>query len=127
MAIAAASQLFGNEVVDLTNVEFQEALLISPNEPRRVRYVLSRQVGETRAIQVSSQTKGIESRNGNEPWTVHAAGQIECGKRSDMKAVPAPIIPEEVIKRCEEEITGSDFYLELNNRGYEYGVSFQAN
>ncbi|HXS75294.1 MAG TPA: type I polyketide synthase [Terracidiphilus sp.] len=123
MAVAAAGQLFGNEFVGLTNVEFQEALLIAPGEARRVRFVLLRQVGEASAFQVYSQT---QTKLGNESWTLHAAGQIQRGNNSDVKAVPEQLLPEELIQRCAEEVAGSDFYLRLKKRGYEYGPSFQA-
>src|SRR5262249_41365522 len=40
--------------------------------------------------------------------------------------VPDQISLHAIRERCTEEITASDFYRELANKGHEYGPSFQA-
>lgn len=115
MALAAAGQLFGP--VELTHVEFKEALPIAGDVSPRVRLVLTAPVNDVSTFRFHGQSAAT-----NTP-TLHASGQI---KLHDGPAAPEQISVNTVKERCTEEIAGSDFYLELENRGHEYGPSFQA-
>jgi acyl transferase domain-containing protein/aryl carrier-like protein len=123
MVLAAAGQLFGNAPADLMQVEFKETLPIA-EEARRVRLVLNSQVDKASTFQFYSQSPATMLED--ETWTLNATGQLQCGQSSIETVVPDQISLHATRERCTEEMAGGDFYLELENRGHEYGPSFQA-
>ncbi|HEX5888670.1 MAG TPA: KR domain-containing protein, partial [Pyrinomonadaceae bacterium] len=119
MALEAAAQVFG-EQASLTSLKFDKALFVPKDA------ALTMQVG----FSIVDQSGGefhIYSRpeaSADHHWTLHATGQIrfdreEANDRSDATW-------ETIRARCQDEVSGDDFYSLLSEAGYSYGPSFRS-
>ena len=121
MAHAAATELFGQESVELENIHFERALTLEEDRARKIQLVVLREDESTAAFRLFSLTD-VAGQPGD--WTLHARGSIRRA-RTDASA-PRSISIEEVKGRCAESIDGAEFYRLLARRGLEYGATLQG-
>ncbi len=62
----------------------------------------------------------------NSSWTLHATGKICPQPNHGISPVIEQEALAEIQARCSEQISGEDYYLRLNDRGINYGPSFQS-
>lgn len=122
MASSAAAVLSGGALLDAVDVRFEQALALREGRPpRRLQLVFKRESERAFAFQLFSREQGDDLRS---PWTPHARGRMRA--REETGEERSRVEPEEVRARCEEVVTGEDFYSEMGRRGLVYGPSFQG-
>ncbi len=121
MAACAARQVLGENVsFELRNVVFPQAMVLGPQESRRVQLILSADF--RRFTLFSSQD---ESNVEASPWVLHSSGEIvfDLGDRTDCSA--ARVAWEAPVGGRAHESKGADFYETIGRKGYGLGPSFQ--
>jgi acyl transferase domain-containing protein/acyl carrier protein len=120
MALCAAEEMFGKGVYHLSNLAILEALVLPEDSLRTVQIIMN-------PTGVKSASFTIVSLDTSGQWKTHTTGEI----------TPQEIIPQddpvgvneliaEVKNRCNEEITGPDYYAGVAALGLEFGDSFRG-
>ncbi|MFQ5794227.1 MAG: type I polyketide synthase [Candidatus Bipolaricaulia bacterium] len=129
MALGAAAEVLNEEphVLSLTEIEFQKALFFTEDEWRTVQLILSPDdvTGEL-SFHIYSLTIGKEQEGAQESWTLHATGKIHLDPINTAPDVLGQDRLEEIVARASEQMTGTNYYLELQERGFQYGPHFQG-
>jgi myxalamid-type polyketide synthase MxaE and MxaD len=124
MAIAAAVEAFGAGSHTLTGVELRSPLFLSENSSYTVQLILSPDTGGEVSFRIFSRPGGEEQADGS--WTLHALGKINRDANDSDSRLMEPTGPKQLQERCPEEISGEHCYLELREKGLEYGPRFQG-
>ena len=116
MALAAARSIYGERAFVLENVAFKVPLVLPAEGTRKVQLV------------VSSETSGSSSfrfysLSGDDSWTLHSTGEI---RSTSDPAIAESFAIEQIKSRCEDEISADKHYNALQQRGLQYGPSFQG-
>jgi acyl transferase domain-containing protein/NADP-dependent 3-hydroxy acid dehydrogenase YdfG/acyl carrier protein len=122
MALAAASEAFGDGPHALRNLVFQKALFLADDLSKTVQVVLSPGTPGEASFKFFSIQKG-ETPEATE--TLHASGSIGIGGGATAEP-PAHETVDVIRARCPSVISGPDFYRETHDRGLEYGRTFQG-
>ena len=127
MALAGASEAFGEGTYTLENVAFKKALFVPERGHQRVQLIITPQlVGDSSFELHSRQTGAAEGQNS---WTLHAKGTIRPSHgrhKSPVATEQSPETPAALLARCPESVAGADFYKVMAERGLEYGPAFQG-
>ncbi len=120
MALSVAFEVFGAGIHEVQDVEFLDALLLSP-EGRRTLQTCVTSTGSGRAsFRISSrQEDGGRERS----WTLQARGVIRLGDEA-LPGEPTP--PESLCAQYRESLSGAEVYARMAAMGLEYGPAFQA-
>ena len=126
MARVASTELFGVGSQVLSNVAFQEALILPASGTRTLQLVSSPASSGSASFQIYSSNTNLNGSHENAAWTLHASG--------DMRMEVADLVPcaeeqfslDEIRARCPERKTAAELYASLRNAGLEYGSSFQG-
>jgi acyl transferase domain-containing protein/acyl carrier protein len=121
MALAAHAQAFGEGPVTLRDIGYRKALFLSADAVHAVQLVLSAGAGGDSAFHIAS--RPADAPEGT-AWTVHASGRI--GRETAAPEVPVAPTPEAIRRQFPEEVSGSEFYGLLHDRGNEWGPTFQG-
>ncbi|HKV37012.1 MAG TPA: type I polyketide synthase, partial [Pyrinomonadaceae bacterium] len=121
MALAGAAGLSNGAGVDPFDVSFARALALRDGETRRMQLVIRRASEHAFGFQLFSREQGD---NLHSPWTLHGRGQLHL--HEDNGDGLQRVEPEEIRERCDESVTGEDFYREMSRRGLVYGPTFQG-
>lgn len=121
MALEAAAQVFG-ERASLTSLKFDKALFVSKDAALTVQLGFSIPVEGGVGFHIYSRPDagGDEERH----WTLHTTGQIRFDREESDDPPDAAL--ETIRERCQNELSGDDFYSLLSDAGYSYGPSFQS-
>ncbi|HYO56082.1 SDR family NAD(P)-dependent oxidoreductase [Archangium sp.] len=121
---AAVQSALGPGPWVLEDLRINEALALLGDGMRRVELLVD--VGSTGAIsfKVSS---FIPSPGGSsaEMWTLHAQGRVRASDASGRGALP-PVLVEDVQRRCTEVRLTEVHYLDMEQRGLQYGPTFRG-
>ncbi len=118
MALIAARQLKAEGALRVTDLEFKEALFLSPDSPQKLQLMLKPAEAGQFSFQIFSAT------NASQKWTLHAAGliaQVEIGLIND-----SADWLNQLQQRCVERREAAEHYRLMHERGLHYGPSFQA-
>jgi thioester reductase-like protein len=141
MMLAAANVIgdASNDLQQLTprrliNIAFQQALSFAENSDKVVQIVV-RSLTDDRLIcdiyslsrlQTASKARSITS----DSWVHHASGELLLADKSfpdaDLKTVGFKVDLSVLQDQCQEKISVTEFYQDLQERGIEYGASFQG-
>jgi acyl transferase domain-containing protein/acyl carrier protein len=119
MALAAASEAFGEGRHELTAVAFKEALVIREDETRMAQVVISPETIGVASLQVLSREPSQSS------WTLHAEGRIRVGS-AEAVAPAEQVSIQEIQARCGQPVSGTEHYQAMTARGLHYGPAFQG-
>jgi len=123
MVLAAAGQVLDEDALMVEDVTFDKALFLPETGGRRVQVVLSSERPEGISCQVFGRSINMEEQDA---WLLHAHGKLRRVERQDASNDPAHASPDEIQARCVEEVSGARHYRAMQERGLEYGPSFQA-
>jgi len=127
MALAAAVETFGEGSHVLEEVVVHEALVLPEEDVRTVQLILKPEDSGTASFQIFGLTADEEDEQVS--WRLHATGKLCIGQRDRNIIVPAEmpqVSLEEVQARCQEEISGREYYQILQEHGLQFGPGFQA-
>ena len=121
MAIAAVVEAGSELPVVLTRIEIEKVLLLQPAIEFEIQTRLEQQIGGVMAFQMHSRRKTAKG-----DWTLHASGAL----RADGIAVPMAKFDasqrDAFAKQSTACLEGSEFYRLHNQRGNQWGPSFQG-
>jgi thioester reductase-like protein len=121
MALAAANETFGPGPHQLEQVRFETALILPEAGPRVLQLVLTAQMGGATFQFLSSAAGSAQEAS----WTRHVTGTIRLAG-GEVKPDEEHERPAAVQGRCTDTVAGPDFYKAVQERGLQYGPSFQG-
>jgi phthiocerol/phenolphthiocerol synthesis type-I polyketide synthase C len=126
MARAAAAELLGAGSAVLSNVAFQEALVLPAAGSRTLQLVSSPASGGNASFQIYSSNANLNGHYENAGWTLHASGDMRVDPTGAFGCAEEQFSLDEIRSRCPRRIGIADLYGSLRNAGLEYGPSFQG-
>ncbi|UKP00620.1 type I polyketide synthase [Nostoc sp. UHCC 0870] len=112
IALAAGKEIFQDDSICLETVNFQQACILTPDNPKNIQFILK-----------NNHEFEILSSTSTNDWITHATGKIQ----------PHSNIPQNQqinlgeLQNTFTQITDiTDFYQTLNQVGIDYGETFQA-
>ena len=124
MALAAAMQALGEGPFAATEIDFVAALFV-PDEGAQLLQLslVPDAAGGGAAFRIHGRARaGGAGKEGN-PWKLHAKGKIV---REIDGASPLPPSRDEIAGRCNETLSGEEFYETLRATGTSYGPRFRG-
>ncbi|MBZ0296674.1 MAG: SDR family NAD(P)-dependent oxidoreductase, partial [Anaerolineae bacterium] len=122
MSVAAAVQRYAALPLALEGVQNLKPLYLNPGEAHQVQFVL-RPDDDKATYEVYSRSNALPV---DADWTRHVAGVIHALPESVVPTVLEQFDPETIIARCHEELTGTEFYQRLAEKGNQWGPAFQG-
>ncbi|GIV95382.1 MAG: hypothetical protein KatS3mg057_0039 [Herpetosiphonaceae bacterium] len=120
MALAAGTSASRGQPCSLADMSFHELLLLDDETPRTARVTLSAESDSVWRFTIES----LRSSNaGDEHWALHTSGLLRCDQH---QAQPPLVALPEVLARCSAQLSASEHYTAMRERGLHYGPSFQA-
>ncbi|MDJ1175534.1 type I polyketide synthase [Roseofilum capinflatum] len=118
MAIACAKELFNAHHLVVEEVTIRQGLLLPENEVKRVQTLVTPISKQRYQFQIYS-----TSADRDDPtWTLHTEGKL----LHSTSASQCQVDLKELEKTCTTEITCQDHYHQYQQRGLDYGESFQG-
>ncbi|MFQ5794230.1 MAG: SDR family NAD(P)-dependent oxidoreductase [Candidatus Bipolaricaulia bacterium] len=124
MALAAAEEAFGVGPHVLEKVVFKKALFLPEDGAPTVQLVVSPEMPGTASFQLFS-LQADEAQPQVE-WTLHATAMIRLGRTDETTPPVEHASPEEIQARYPQVISGAEHYQAVEERGLQYGPSFQG-
>ncbi len=126
MARAASTELFGAGSPVLSNVAFQEALILPASGTRTLQLVASPASSGSASFQIYSSNANLNGSHENAAWTLHASGDMRMEVAEFVRCAEEQYSLDEIRARCPQRKTAAELYASLRNAGLEYGPSFQG-
>jgi acyl transferase domain-containing protein/acyl-CoA synthetase (AMP-forming)/AMP-acid ligase II/acyl carrier protein len=126
MAQSAASEILGVGSSVLSNITFQEALILPAAGERILQFVSTPASGGNASFQIFSSSANLNGDRESAGWTLHASGDMRLESESIARCTEEQYSIDEIRARCPQSKTGSELYTSLKNAGLEYGPSFQG-
>jgi acyl transferase domain-containing protein/acyl-CoA synthetase (AMP-forming)/AMP-acid ligase II/NADPH:quinone reductase-like Zn-dependent oxidoreductase/acyl carrier protein len=126
MARAVSAELFGTGSQVLSNISFQEALILPASGTRTLQLVASPASGGSASFQIYSSNANMNGYHENSSWTLHASGDLRMEVADLVRCTEEQFSLDEIRVRCPQRKTSAEFYASLKNSGLEYGPSFQG-
>jgi acyl transferase domain-containing protein/acyl carrier protein len=126
MARAASTELFGAGSPVLSNIVFQEALILPSTGARTLQLVASPASSGSASFQIYSSNANLNGSQENAAWTLHASGDMRMEVADFVRCTEEQCSLDEIRARCPQPKTAAELYGSLRNAGLEYGPSFQG-
>ncbi len=126
MARAASTELFGAGSPVLSNIAFQEALILPASGTRTLQLVASPTSSGSASFQIYSSNPNLNGSHENAAWTLHASGDMRMEVADFVRCAEEQYSLDEIRARCPHLKTAAELYESLRNAGLEYGPSFQG-
>ena len=126
MARAASTELFGAGCPVLSNIAFQEALILPATGARSLQLVASPASTGSASFQIYSSNANLNGNHENAAWTLHASGDMRMEVAEFARCTEEQYSLDEIRARCPQRKTAAELYESLKNAGLEYGPSFQG-
>jgi len=121
IALAAGATLFNSDNLILEGVAIQQALMLPEDKITAVQTILTLQEAQTYSFQIFS--RGIDASESSPKWTLHAEGKLLPGPQEiEPKKTDLTTLQDEY----HQKISVPELYQDYQNRGIDYGSSFQA-
>jgi acyl transferase domain-containing protein/acyl carrier protein len=118
IALAGAANSFGSGPHALDQVVIREPLVLPENESRTVQLIIIPEAAENASFQILSLAAEQKEKAA---WTLHATGKFRTAQPQGER-----LSPHAVRARCQNEISGKEFYQNVRQAGFQVGASFQA-
>jgi len=116
----AARQNFDTDGIEVTNIQYQEAMQLPESGERIVQIMLTPLDAHMAEFRFASTTG--DAADG---WSTHLVGAVRASARASADSAGSLAIGD-VKRRCTESIPIDQFYQAARAIGLEYGVSFQG-
>ncbi len=126
MARAASAEIFGAGNPVLSNVAFQEALILPAAGARNMQLVASPASSGSASFQIYSSSSNSNGIHENAAWTLHASGDMRMEVADFVRCAEEQFSLDEIKARCPQRKTSAQLYALLKNAGLDYGPSFQG-
>ena len=126
MARAASTELLGAASPVLSNVAFQEALILPASGLRILQLVASPASNGSASFQIYSSSASLNGSQESAAWTLHASGDMRMEVADLVRCAEEQFSLDEIRGRCPRTKTAAELYASLKNAGLEYGPSFQG-
>ena len=126
MARAAATELLGAGSPVLSNIAFQEALILPASGARTLQLVASPGSSGSASFQIYSSNANLNGSHENAAWTLHASGDMRMEAAEFAGCTEEQFSLDEIRARCPQRKVAAELYTSLSNAGLEYGPSFQG-
>ena len=126
MARAASTEIFGTGSQVLSNVAFQEALILPAAGTRTLQLVASPASSGSASFQIYSSNTNLNGSHENAAWTLHASGDMRMEVADFVRCAEEQYSLDEIRARCPQRRTAQELYASLRNAGLEYGPCFQG-
>lgn len=120
MALAAGAAVFKSDNLLLENVAIKRAIIFSDDEDKTLQLILKPEATTSYEFNLFSLVK---DDNQQENWVLHASGKI---RKNDINSDSPQIDLESIQAQCSEEISATNYYQDLRERGFDYGSCFQG-
>lgn len=117
MALVAGINVFKSDSISLEDVKIEHPLFFEGNQVKDIELILTPQDSQTYTFEIFSLNPVGDS------WTLHTLGKII--KVTDITQ-PSPVNLENLSIDSLESVNVEDYYQQLQQRGMDYGASFQA-
>jgi myxalamid-type polyketide synthase MxaB len=125
MVLAGAKEAFGKRIEVLEDVFIPQALIFSEKQSCTVQLVLSPDEDSKKtSFQIFSLTAG--EANEHSAWTTHTIGQLHLRQQDIAAPVHKPVSLAEIQAEYQKEISSSQFYQTMAERGICLGSSCQS-
>ena len=122
MALASAREGLGKAVRHIEDVFISQPLTLAEDERRSVQLILEPLDSDRVAFQIYSLTASDSERK--PAWTLHASGKIVLGELDRDQSLE-PVVLETITELYHQEITSSQFYQHLQEKGGYLGANCQ--
>jgi len=127
MARAASAELFGDGFHALSNVTFQEAMILLDSGTRTVQFVASPVSNGSASFQIYSSSSSQNGNHNSAVWTLHASGDMRVETEAEFtRSAEQPLCLDEIRARCPQRKTAAELYDSMKDAGLEYGPSFRG-
>ena len=126
MARAASTELLGSGSPVLSNVAFQEAMILPTNGVRTLQLVASPASSGSVSFQIYSSNANLNGNQEGSPWTLHASGDMRMEAADFVRCAEEQFSLDEIRARCPLRRTAAELYASLKKAGLEYGPGFQG-
>jgi len=126
MARAASTELFGSGSPVLSNIAFQEALILPATGARTLQLVASPASSGSASFQIYSSNANLNGSHETAAWTLHASGDMRMEVADFVRCGEEQYSLDEIRARCPQRKTAAELYASLKNAGLEYGPSFHG-
>ncbi|HEX3377934.1 MAG TPA: SDR family NAD(P)-dependent oxidoreductase, partial [Candidatus Acidoferrales bacterium] len=126
MAQAAAPEILGAGSSILSNITFQEALILPSTGERVLQFVSTPASGGNASFQIYSSNANGNGNHESAAWTLHASGDMRLDAESIARCAEEQYSLEGIQERCPRRKCGPELYASLKKAGLEYGPSFQG-
>jgi acyl transferase domain-containing protein len=121
IALAAGFNLFKSTQLVVEDVVFQQGLILSAAELSTVQTTIATLAPGSHQFQIFTQQQPDNQSEQN--WTLHAGGNI---RTANAEIAPPPIDIAQYLTECDRAIDVAEYYQTAQQRGINYGVSFQG-
>jgi NADPH:quinone reductase-like Zn-dependent oxidoreductase/acyl carrier protein len=126
MAQAASAEILGTGFSVLSNITFQEALILPATGERILQFVSTPASGGSASFQIYSSHAGANGNQENTGWTLHASGDMRLESENIARCTEEQYGIGEIQARCPRQKTATELYASLKDAGLEYGPLFQG-
>ena len=120
LVFAGVAEAFGTRPYVLEDLFIFQGLLLPEKEVKTVQLIVTPEDSETASFQIFSLSN---ETNGQTDWTLHAAGKVGIGKPERAAFTPEYVSIKDVQAQYETEISTSEFYQMMAERGVHLGPS----
>jgi acyl transferase domain-containing protein/acyl-CoA synthetase (AMP-forming)/AMP-acid ligase II/NADPH:quinone reductase-like Zn-dependent oxidoreductase/acyl carrier protein len=126
MARAASTEILGTGSPVLSNVAFQEALILPASGTRTLQLVASPASSGSASFQIYSSNANLNGSHENTAWTLHASGDMRMEVADFVRCAEEQYSLDEIRARCPQRKTAAELYASLRIAGLDYGPCFQG-
>ena len=126
MAQSASAEILGAGSSILSNIAFQEALVLPKDGERILQFVSTPASGGNASFQIYSSHGNANGNEEHAGWTLHASGDMRLESDSIARCTQEQYSIGEIQTRCSRQKSATELYGSLNDAGLEYGPSFQG-
>ncbi len=121
MALEAGAAIFKSDNLILEDVIIQQALVLPEDKPKTIQVILTPSGTKSYTFEIFSLSMNKEQEE--QLWTLHVSGKVlQAEKETNTRLIDLSVLQDQYTKQiCVEK-----FYQRLQERGMDYGLSFQA-
>jgi acyl transferase domain-containing protein/acyl-CoA synthetase (AMP-forming)/AMP-acid ligase II/acyl carrier protein len=126
MAQAATAEILGTGPSILSNITFQEALILPAAGERLLQFVSTPASAGNASFQIYSSHTHANGNQENAGWTLHASGDMRLESENIARCTQEQYSIGEIQARCPRQKSAVELYASLKDAGLEYGPAFQG-